>query len=120
MNLANRLMQLKTTFHIGKMSPLEYHTIAEAIEPSADTEAWAAYIILSHLNPNMTYLSYDGYHCHGIADHVMGIQWQSNWIMDKRADTKLTLSVHFEDLTTHQIVTQWNDFYSQMQRMYFG
>jgi hypothetical protein len=97
------------------MTPLERHTIDEAFNPSADTEQWLAFIILNHLNPNLTYLSWDGYHCHGLADHSVGIMWQDNWMKD----TKTNLRLPAPDFTMQNkttIVNLWTQLIQEITK----
>lgn len=74
-----------------------------------------AYMILYQMYPKLTYLSMDGYHCHGIADYSEGkmFYWQDcyqggilNW-------TDKTLIVPLEkdfcDMTTEEIVNVWTN-----------
>lgn len=95
------------------MSNLEIHVMQQALLPDIDKPQWMAYLILYQLYPKLTYLSMDGYHCHGIADYSEGkmFYWQDrykggiiNW-----TDKTLIMSPpkDFCDMTTEEIVNVW-------------
>lgn len=97
------------------MSNLEIHVMQQALLPDVDKPQWMAYMILYQLYPKLTYLSMDGYHCHGIADYSEGkmFYWQDryeggilNW-----ADKSLIVPIEkdFCDMTTEEIVSIWTD-----------
>lgn len=96
------------------MSNLIKHIIQQFTLPDIDKEQWLAYMILYRRYPNLTYLSMDGYHCHGIADYSEGkmFYWQGytykggilNWT-DKTLITSPTKD--FCDMTTEEIITEW-------------
>lgn len=97
------------------MSNLETHVMQQALFPEQDKPQWMAYLILHELYPNLTYLSMDGYHCHGIADYSDGkmFYWQDrymggilNW-SDKTLIT--TPPKDFCDMTTEEIVNVWTE-----------
>jgi hypothetical protein len=90
------------------MSTLIYHFIYQSVLPEGDKEQWLAYLILKEKYPTLTYLSYDGYSCHGLADYSKNIYWQEEDIIDWK--TKKTLArphKHFVEHTTSEICAVW-------------
>lgn len=97
------------------MSNLEIHVMQQALFPDQDKPQWMAYLVLHELYPNLTCLSMDGYHCHGIADYSAGkmFYWQDryqggilNWT-DKSLIVPLVKD--FCDMTTEEIVNVWTE-----------
>ena len=97
------------------MNKLATHLIRQTLFPDQDKPQWMAFLILNKKYPKLTYLSMDGYHCHGIADYSEGkmFYWQNcykggilNW-----ADKTLIMSLtkNFCDMTTEEIVNIWMD-----------
>jgi len=97
------------------MSDLAYHFVEQSLFPSDDKPQWLAFLVLNKLYPNLTYLSMDGYHCHGIADYSEGkmFYWQDryeggilNW-----TDKTLIMSPpkDFCDMRTEEIVNVWTE-----------
>lgn len=95
------------------VSNLEIHVMQQALFPDIDKPQWMAYMILYQLYPNLTCLSMDGYHCHGIADYSEGkmFYWQDhykggiiNW-----TDKSLIVSSEkdFCDMGTDEIINIW-------------
>lgn len=95
------------------MSNLAVHTIQQALYPDVDKPRWMAYLILYERYPKLTYLSMDGYHCHGIADYSEGkmFYWQDRYqggILDWTDKTLIVpLERDFCDMTTEEIVNVW-------------
>lgn len=90
------------------MSNLKVHVIDQALFPEQDKEQWLAYLILLERYPNLTYLSFNGYHCHGIADYNKGITWQDKLIKDHVSKEVIAVtSAAFMDMTTEEIVKSW-------------
>ena len=97
------------------MSNLETHLIRQTLFPDQDKPQWLAFLILNKRYPKLTYLSMDGYHCHGIADYSEGkmFYWQDryeggilNW-----TDKTLIMSPEkdFCDMTTEDIDNIWTE-----------
>lgn len=103
------------------MSNLATHLIQQTLFPDADKPQWLAYVILNEKYPSLTYLSMDGYHCHGIADYSESkmFYWQDrykggilNWVDKTLA---LPMSKDFCDMTTEEIVNIWMDLCGETQ-----
>jgi hypothetical protein len=95
------------------MNNLNIHLIEQTLFPDDDKPQWMAYLILNARYPNLTYLSMDGYHCHGIADYSENkmFYWQGycqdgvlNW-----RDKSLISSPpkDFCDMSTEEIISVW-------------
>lgn len=97
------------------MSNLEIHVMQQALFPDIDKPQWLAYLILYQLYPKLTYLSMDGYHCHGIADYSEGkmFYWQDRYMGGILNWTDKSLIVPLErdfcDMTTEEIVNVWTE-----------
>lgn len=97
------------------MSNLEIHVMQQALLPDIDKHQWVAYMILYQLYPKLTYLSMDGYHCHGIADYSEGkmFYWQDRYqggILDWTDKALIVpLEKDFCDMTTEEIVNVWTE-----------
>lgn len=97
------------------MSNLTYHFVHQMLLPEQDAQQWMAYVLLQKLYPNLTCLSMDGYHCHGIADYSEGkmFYWQDryqggilNW-----TDKTLIMSPpkDFCEMSTEEIINVWTE-----------
>lgn len=95
------------------MDNLSIHVIQQALFPDIDKPQWMAYLILNQLYPKLTYLSMDGYHCHGIADYSEGkmFYWQDRYkggILNWTDKTLINVPLKdFCDMTTEEIVNVW-------------
>jgi len=94
------------------MRNLATHLIRQTLFPDKDKPQWMAYLILNQKYPKLTYLSMDGYHCHGIADYSEDkmFYWQDrgnilNWV-DKTPI--VAPPKDFCDMTTEEIVNIWH------------
>lgn len=95
------------------MTNLATHFVQQSLFPEPDKPQWLAYLVLNQRYPNLTYLSMDGYHCHGIADYSEGkmLYWQDsykggivNWV-DK---TLIYVPVKdFCEMSTEEIIYTW-------------
>ena len=103
------------------MSNLETHLIRQTLFPDQDKPQWLAFLILNKRYPKLTYLSMDGYHCHGIADYSEGkmFYWQDryqggilNWT---NKSLFKVISKDFCDMTTEEIVNIWMDLCGETQ-----
>ena len=97
------------------MNNLAIHVMQQSLLPDIDKPQWMAYMILYQMYPKLTYLSMDGYHCHGIADYSEGkmFYWQDRYMGGILNWTDKTLIVplekYFCDMTTEEIVNVWTN-----------
>lgn len=96
------------------MKMFEQHMIDEAFRPSSDNPQWVAFLVLNRLNPNITYLSHDGYHVHGLADYTKGISWQGSFIKDTRSKALIALTMDFDGCTTEYITNVWTMYWRRV------
>lgn len=99
------------------MSPLERHSIAETFNPSSDHEQWMAFIVLNHLYPSLTYLSWDGYNCHGLADHSLGVIWQGQTVKNTKTNSQVFTVPEFTTLNKTDIVHVWTQAIRKVTRL---
>lgn len=92
------------------------HMANEAVTPSLDFDAWWAYLTLSLTNPNITYLSYDGYHVHGLADYKQGVVWQGNRIICWETKEVILDTGDFQEVNTPYIIKTWNNAITLSQK----
>lgn len=92
---------------------LPTHFIQQSLFPEQDKPQWLAYLVLNQRYPNLTCLSIDGYHCHGLADYSKGkmLYWQDrykggilNW--ENKSVIKPILK-NFCDMQTEEIINIW-------------
>lgn len=91
-----------------KLTQLERHIIEQALFPSEDCHQWLAYLILKQKYSQLTYLSFDGYSCDGLADHSKNILWQGYNIIDW-TDKSIIIRTDkkFWEYSTNEICTLW-------------
>ena len=92
---------------ISKAINFKKHLIEQTITPDIDSEAFLAYLVLNSIRSSTSYLSYDGYHTHGLADYVAGIYWQSTKIVDNFTKETLHETKDFNELSRKDIVKIW-------------
>lgn len=97
------------------MKNLLKHFVEQSVIPDGDSQQWLAYVLLQTKYPKLTYLSFDGYHCHGIADYSEDkmFYWQDRYkggILNWREKIViLPLYKDFCDMSTFEIVNIWMD-----------
>lgn len=77
--------------------------------PDLDSEAWVAYLILLEKYPNLTYQSWDGFHCHGICDYSVTppMVWIDTRLINWETKEQFPI-VDFSGQTTRDIIKMWN------------
>lgn len=90
------------------MTLFERHILEQALFPSEDCHQWMAFLVLKQKYPHLTYLSYNGYSCDGLADYSKNIYWQDNKILDW-ADKSVIMTTDrkFWEYGTNEICTLW-------------
>lgn len=90
------------------MSNLVKHILQQAIFPDQDCHQWMAFLVLREKYKDLTYLSYDGYSCDGLADYSKNLLWQDNRILDW-TDKSVILQTDkkFWEYSTNEICNIW-------------
>jgi len=91
-----------------KRTLLEQHYIQQALFPDTDSEQWLAYLTLKEVYPELTYWSYDAYHCQALADYSKGIVWDRDKVIDWHTkEVLLTTDKMFWECTRAEICKVW-------------
>ena len=105
------------------MKTLVKHFIEQTVYPDKDSQQWLAFLVLKEKYPNLTYLSYDGYHCHGLADYSVNFNWQGSRIVvwdnsytwREHMETAKQLEKDFEEYSSTGIVNIWMDLLGETE-----
>ncbi len=90
---------------------LKKHILESTITPGMDGQQFMAYIILSQKYPNLTYWSWDGYHCHALADYSINLVWKDKEVIDwTTKEVIATTDKNFWESDTTTIVQTWMKF----------
>lgn len=92
---------------ISKAVNFKKHLIEQTVRPDIDSEAFLAYLVLNSIRSSTNYLSFDGYHVHGLADYDAGVYWQSTKIVDNFTKETLHEAEDFNELSRKGIVKIW-------------
>ena len=109
---------------MNKYNDLEFHIIQQSIFPDADKELWTAFLVLKHRYPELTYWSWDGYHCHALADYSINLVWKEDTVLDwTTKETILTTSKKIWDYSTSEVCSIWmrvNGETEKTKRLWIG
>lgn len=90
------------------MKTIIHHLIEQTLRPDQDKDQFLAYLILNEIYPSLTYLSYDGFYCHGLADYSKNLVWQDKKIIDHSTkEIILNTETYFTKCTTNDICNIW-------------
>lgn len=85
----------------------KYRFIQQMLYPSMDKEQWLAFLTLKERYEHLTYMSYDGYSCDGLADYTKNIVWVKDEIIDWTTKDVIEQVKVFWECSSTEICSVW-------------
>lgn len=83
------------------------HYFDEVQQPSSDSNAWLAYLVLLVLHKNTSYWTYDGYHVDALVDYSKNTLWEGNKITTTCRKVLYKQVQCLSQASTREIVKEW-------------